>query len=222
MRLSKQWWAVGASIACLLLADVVDARYRRRQSSTPGQFSYYLLALSYVPDFCARPGDTDARECGAGRRLGFVVHGLWPEGESARGPEFCGSASPVSQGIVQAMLRYMPTESLIQHEWASHGTCSGLSAGDYFGLMRRARDSVHLPAELNQPSRELQLSPPELEAKLAAANPSFPKDAFRTACYRDGELEEVRVCMSKNLSARACGSSAGECGAARVRMLPVR
>jgi ribonuclease T2 len=222
MRRWKQWWLVGASVACLLLADVVDARYRKRQSSNSGPFSYYVLALSYAPDFCAEPGGKDPRECGTGRHLGFVVHGLWPEGESARGPEFCGSATPVSQGIVQTMLRYIPTESLIQHEWESHGTCSGFSAGDYFGLVRRARDSVNLPAELSQPSQELLLSPLQLEAQLAAANPSFPKDAFRTACYRDGELEEVRVCMSKNLSGRACGASAGECPSARVRMLPVR
>src|SRR5205807_3290181 len=54
------------------------------------QFSHYLLVLPYAPDFCAQPyGKKDARECGAGRRVGFVVHGLWPQNETSRGPEPC-------------------------------------------------------------------------------------------------------------------------------------
>jgi ribonuclease T2 len=222
MGSSKQWWWVAASIACLLLADVVDARYRKRQSSAASPFAYYLLALSYGPDFCDEPqGDKDPRECGPGR-VGFVVHGLWPQGENARGPEFCGSASPVSQAILQATLRYVPTESLIQHEWAAHGTCSGLSAAEYFAALRKARDAVTLPADLKQPPQRLELAPAQIEAKLAAANPSFPPGVFRTSCYRDGELEEVRVCLTKDLVPRACGPSVGECRAPRVTLLPVR
>src|SRR5581483_9185164 len=103
--------------------------------------------------------------------------------------------------------RYIPTESLIQHEWAAHGTCSGLSAADYFAALAKARDSVALPADLSQPSRPLQLSPAEIAMKLAAANPAFPKGAFRISCYRTGELQEVRICLNKDLSPRACGSS---------------
>ena len=49
----------------------------------------------------------------------------------------------VAQDIVRATVGYIPTESLIQHEWASHGTCSGLSAADYFASVRRARDELH-------------------------------------------------------------------------------
>ena len=82
--------------------------------------------------------------------------------------------------MIQATLRYIPTESLIQHEWTAHGSC-GLSAADYFAAC-----------------------------------------AFRTSCYRSGELEEIRVCLNKDLSPRACGPSAGECPAAQVTLLPVR
>jgi ribonuclease T2 len=120
------------------------------------------------------------------------------------------------------MLKYIPTESLIQHEWAAHGTCSGLPAADYFAGVRKARDSVSLPVDLQQPSKQIQLSPAEVEAKLAAANPSFPKSAFRTSCYHDNELQEVRICLNKDFSPRGCGPSAGECSAGSVTMLPVR
>src|SRR6266850_235409 len=121
---------------------------RQRKPAAPIQstFAYYLLALSYAPDFCSEPqGVKDPRECGAGRHVGFVVHGLWPQGENARGPENCGKASPVSQSIIQQTLKYIPTESLIQHEWSTHGTCSNLSVGDYFATVRKARDSVTIP-----------------------------------------------------------------------------
>ena len=212
-----------ALIACLLMSGIADAKSRRKKGTTSSVFSYYMLVLSDAPDFCDQPqGQKDPRECGAGRHIGFVVHGMWPQGETSRGPENCGPASPVSQEIIQATLKYIPTESLIQHEWATHGTCSGLSAADYFAALRKARDSVTVPADLNQPSQKLQLSPAQIETKMAAANPSFPKTAFRTSCYRDRELEEIRVCLKKDLTPRACGPSAGECSAATVTLLPVR
>lgn len=210
-------------LACLLLSGIARARSHKKKSSTSSQFSYYLLVLSYAPDFCDQPqGNRDPRECGAGRHIAFVVHGLWPEAETLPAPENCGPASPVSQAIIQVMLNYIPTDSLIQHEWAAHGTCSGLSAVDYFATVRKARDSVMLPADLKQPSQKLQLSPARIESDVAAANPSSPRTAFRTSCYHDRELEEIRVCFNKDLSPRACGPSAGECTAGNVTLLPVR
>jgi len=215
---------VVASLAlCLLPFCAAHGKSRKKKTSTQGEFSYYMLVLSYAPDFCAQPqGKKDPQECGSGRHIGFVVHGLWPQGETARGPENCGPASPVSNAIIQLTLNYIPTESLIQHEWASHGTCSGLSAADYFAALRKARDSVKLPPALNQPSQQEQFSPAQVESQVSASNPSYPATAFRTSCYQDGELEEVRICLNKDLSPRACGPSAGECRAASVTLLPVR
>jgi ribonuclease T2 len=192
-------------------------------SAAEGDFSYYMLVLSYAPDFCAQPqGKKDPRECGSGRHIGFVVHGLWPQGESSRGPERCGPARPVSQSVVQSMLAYIPTRGLIQHEWSNHGTCSGLSAADYFAAIRKARDAVRVPPELDQPGQALTLSPAEVESRLSAANPAYPREAFRTSCYRDNALQEIRICLDKSLAPRACGRSAGECPAGSVTMLPVR
>jgi ribonuclease T2 len=210
-------------LMCLLVAGAADARSRKKKQQSETSFSYYLLSLSYAPDFCAQPaGNKDPRECGAGRRVGFVVHGLWPQGENSRGPENCGPARPVAQDIVRGVLAYMPTESLIQHEWASHGTCSGLSAADYFALVRRARDLVKIPADLNAPAAQLHLSSAEIESRLAAANPDFPRGAFRVSCYRDAELQEVRIAFNKDLSPRAAGGSAGSCAAGTVLLRPVR
>jgi len=213
-----------AAAVCLLIVSDAGARPKRRQpGNTNASFSYYLLTLSYAPDFCAQPaGNKDPRECGAGRRIGFVVHGLWPQGENGRGPERCGPARPVGQDIVQDTLSYVPSESLIQHEWTDHGTCSGLSAAAYFALLRKGRDSVRIPDDLKAPARMLHLSPRDVEAKLASANPGFPAGAFRVTCYRDGELQEIRICLNKDVSPRSCGSSAGGCSAGNVSLNPVR
>jgi ribonuclease T2 len=199
-------------LMCLLAAAAADARSHKKKQQNDPSFSYYLLSLSYAPDFCAQPtGDKDPRECGNGRNVGFVVHGLWPQVEGGRGPENCGPARPVSQEIVRATLTFMPTESLIQHEWATHGTCTGLSAEVYFTFVGRARDMVRIPAELNAPARQLRLNPEEIVARIAAANPSFPREAFRLSCYSDGELQEVRISLNKDLTPRVYGSGGGSC-----------
>jgi ribonuclease T2 len=205
-----------------MMAMALQARPKKSKAKKPADFAYYMLVLSYAPDFCAQPtGNKDPRECGNGRHVGFVVHGLWPQGETTRGPENCGSASPVGQSTVQAMLHYFPTESLIQHEWTTHGTCSGLSAADYFAAVKKARDSVTIPPALSSSNRQ-SLSPADIETRVATANPSFPKTSFRTSCYSDKELEEIRICLNKDLSPRPCGPSAGECTSATVSLLPVR
>ncbi len=223
MRTLARRFVTAAVLACVLFSSAASARSRKKKTRHSTQFSYYLLVLSYAPDFCDQPqGKKDPRECGIGRKVGFVVHGMWPQGDTTRGPENCGHAGAVSPAIVQATLKYIPTESLIQHEWATHGTCSGLSAADYFAALRTARDSVTIPGDLNQPAQRLQLSPATIESKMAAGNASFPPAAFRTSCYRNNELQEVRICVNKDQSPRACGPSAGECTARTVTLLPVR
>lgn len=182
-----------------------------------------MLVLSYAPDFCAEPGgDKDPRECGKGRQVGFVVHGLWPQDETGRGPENCAPARPVAQDIVSATLSYVPSASLIQHEWSAHGTCSGLDSASYFALLRRARDSVKIPEELNQPGRQARFSQADIQARMASANKSFSQDSFRISCYRDDNLQEVRICLNKDLSPRACTASAGQCPVNTVTLQPVR
>ena len=196
---------------------------KKHPAGNGGAFSYYMLVLSYAPDFCAEPGgNKDPKECGSGRHIGFVVHGLWPQSDAARGPENCGSASPVSQAIISATLAYIPTESLIQHEWKAHGTCSGLDSASYFALVRKARDSVTIPDDLKQPGQKITFSPTDIQAKMASANPSFNADAFRVSCYHDNNLQEVRICFNKDLSAIACTASAGHCNAKTVTLQPVR
>jgi ribonuclease T2 len=218
------WIRTAALIGLGLIAAMPAPARTRKQPKKKSQpaFSYFMLVLSYAPDFCAQPqGDKDPRECGDGRP-GYVVHGLWPQGETTRGPEKCGSPGTISAETMQKALDYFPTEKLIRHEWATHGTCSGMSVDDYFAAVKKARDSVKIPAELT-PSSQQSMTPASIQAAVASANPDYPKTAFRASCYPDKELQEIRVCLNKgDLSPRACGSSAGQCSAKTVTLLPVR
>ena len=101
---SFYWLVISALVACWPGNGMAAAKKKPAKHS--GAFTYYLLFLSYAPDFCAEPaGDKDPRECGSGRHIGFVVHRFWPQGENDRGPENCGVVSPVSHDIISATLK---------------------------------------------------------------------------------------------------------------------
>src|ERR1700722_8195261 len=102
----KQWLLLAGLCVTSLLA-----------AQTSATFDYYLLSLSWAPEFCAQPGEAakNPLECGTGK--GFVVHGLWPEANQGKSPESCGTAKTVPKSLVNDMLKYIPSASLIQHEW---------------------------------------------------------------------------------------------------------
>ena len=101
------------------------------------------------------------------------------------------------------MLAIMPSRGLIQHEWATHGTCSGLGAQDYFAAIERAFRQVQIPPEYRAPAQAMQASPADIEQKFAAANHA-PVGDFRVSCS-NSELVAVEVCLTKDLQYRQCG-----------------
>jgi ribonuclease T2 len=206
----------------ILFAPAALEAKKKKTPPKPATYDYFLLTLSWAPDFCAIPSNPhDPAECGVGKKVGFVVHGLWPQGETNQGPKCKADGTKVTPAIVTAMLPYMPTAKLMQHEWDNHGSCSGLSMTDYFAAIRTARDSVKLPPAFQAPATKAQMSEAQIEAAFASANPSFPATAFRATCT-SGALQEARVCLTKNLAPRACGSSAGSCSLATMNVLPVK
>ena len=52
----------------------------------------------------------------------------------------------VDQAIVDGLADIMPGGGLVNHEWQTHGLCSGLNQADYFATLRRAFATVALPA----------------------------------------------------------------------------
>jgi len=212
----KKIWIVLLVMSMLAAAG---ARERHHADSTPGEFDYYLLNLSWAPEFCAaHAGQVSSSECDPAHHFGFVVHGLWPEDDTGSYPQDCGSSSPVSQSIVQHMLTIMPNRGLIQHEWARHGTCTNLTAQDYFNQIDTAFRKVHIPPEYRNPAAPVTASPAQIEQKFAQAN-NAPAGAFRVVCSQ-AELD-VEACLTKDLQFRQCGQ-VRDCRASQVTLPPVR
>jgi len=206
-------------LMAFLVAGAASARQRHSADNTPGAFDYYLLNLSWAPAYCAaNAGHVSSSECDPAHHFGFIVHGLWPENNDGSYPQNCGSASPVSHAIVQRMITIMPSGGLIQHEWARHGTCSGLSTQGYFNQIETAFRGVQIPPEYRNPKNAINASPEEVEQKFAQANNAPPR-AFRVVCSRS-DLG-VEVCLTKDLQYRSCSNGLRDCSAGQVTLPPV-
>ncbi len=209
-------------IIALLLAGCLltsTACHTPAAGNAPGNFDYYLLTLSWAPEFCATyAGNAPASECDPARHFGFVVHGLWPENDDGSYPLNCTPAQPVAQPTVEHMLAIMPARGLIQHEWATHGTCSGLGAQGYFAAIEKASRQVQVPAEYRAPGQAMQTSPYDIEQKFAAANHA-PAGNFRVSCS-NSELVAVEVCLTKDLQYRQCSPRLRDCRAPQVTIQP--
>lgn len=195
-------------------------RPRPRGASDPGDFDFYVLSLSWSAGFCATGGaEKNARQCSGGQRLGFVVHGLWPQYE--RGfPQDCGPAgrSPSRVALDQASGLF-PDDGLARYEWRKHGTCSGKSPSDYFADVRRARDAIVIPPQFKTASGDQTWAPLDILRAFEAENPRLRPGMSAVGC-RGGVLQEVRFCMSKDLrDFRACPEVARQ--TCRMRQLAV-
>ena len=189
-----------AALALFGFAGAGQAQGFGQRSSAPGDFDFYVLALSWSPGFCELDGDRtrNREQCGDGAGLRFVVHGLWPQNERGY-PSDCGPAGRTPSRIALEQAEgVFPTESLARYEWRKHGTCSGSSPSDYFRDVRRARDKITIPPALAKADRDQSWTAIDLERAFAAANPGLRPDMMSVACKR-GMLQEVRICLTKDL-----------------------
>jgi ribonuclease T2 len=113
---------------------------------TPGRFDYFVLALTWVPGFCA--GHRSGVECTSGQ--GFALHGLWPQLEGGDYPTACPGPglAPAERDRFAGLY---PSPAMIDHEWPKHGTCSGLSPAGYFALALADEGRVAIPPPLRTP-----------------------------------------------------------------------
>jgi ribonuclease T2 len=205
-------------LLCLLIGGGVllgSNRHRQRQHATgqPGAFDYYVLALSWSPEFCH--SHPTKPECVSGK-FGFVVHGLWPQYANGY-PENCSTAPGLADP--SRMADIMPDAGLVAHEWTKHGTCSGLDADSYFKLVRQAFESVKIPAQLKSPTRGFSITPQELKEEFVAANPRLKAEELAVSCGNN-YLTGIDVCLEKRLQPRAC-EGIRDCRANTVKVASV-
>jgi ribonuclease T2 len=217
LRLSGRSSAYRALALCLIAVSLAGfgacqggRAQGRRERGRVGQFDSYVLALSWAPAFCAQGNNRSYRECDTRGHLGFVVHGLWPERSDGPVLEYCKRVPPVPYAIVEDMLSIMPDRGLIQHEWRAHGSCSGLSAREYFAVMKTAYAKLRIPQPFDRTRHQIRARPADIERLFQAANGMRTPDSVRIAC-RQGELTEIRICFSRNLEPIPCSNEVREC-----------
>lgn len=188
-----------------------------------GEFDFYVLALSWSPNWCEIEGDArKSDQCDRRHDFGWTLHGLWPQYE--RGwPAFCRTPNaPPSRSMTKDMADIMGSSGLAWHQWKKHGTCSGLDAQGYYALSRKAYEQVNRPAVFRKLTDPVKLPASVIEDAFLKANPDWEKNMLTITC-RDGHIQEARLCLSKSLDPVPCSKdTAKDCRMKDALFTPVR
>lgn len=170
-----------------------------------GEFDYYVLALTWSPNWCALEGEArGAEQCKTPDRYGWALHGLWPQYENGW-PSHCATIKQApSRRMTRAMTDIMGSDGLAWHQWKKHGTCTGLDGQGYFDLSRRAYGRITRPSVFRKLDKPAKLAPTVVEAAFIRDNPFLKPDMITITC-RDTHIAEARICLDKDLNPRTCG-----------------
>jgi ribonuclease T2 len=207
-------------LLCILFAGLC-ALPARADGERAGDFDYYVLALSWSPNWCKLEGDARGSEQ-CQRDFGWVVHGLWPQYEEGW-PAYCPTvARPPSRQMTAAQADIFGAGGAAWYQWKKHGVCSGLEADDYYALARDAFESVKKPEVLRKIDRTFAVPASLIEEAFLKANPDWTPDSVTITC-RDGHIQEARVCLTRNLDPRACApDTRRDCSMDKALLEPVR
>ena len=168
-------------------------------------FDFFVMALSWSPDYCASTNNEDGQQCSIGKKLDFVLHGLWPQYNRGY-PSYC-STETMPDDLIDEFPGLYPSISLYDHEWKKHGTCTGLDAEGYFLLSKNLKESVVIPAEYDSPEEPFRTDADGLKEAFAQVNPEFSTDALAVYCSGSGRfLKELFVCFSKDGQTTGCSA----------------
>jgi ribonuclease T2 len=209
MRLSQ----ISLTLAVVLLSALPFASPARAQhKGEPGKFDFYLMNLSWSPEFCSIQGTSP--ECAA--HTGFILHGLWTQNNDGTYPVFCSEESAPAN--LAQNLDITPDLSLLRHEWAKHGTCSSVGPQRFFALEHKAFHSLKIPAQFEHIDQEVSMTPNAIRDLFAQANPDFPRGSILLSCGRN-HLTAIEACFSKDLKPIAC-QGLRTCHANSVKITP--
>lgn len=192
------------ALVAMSLAGLAPSGRLRAAGEPAGRFDYYVMALSWSATWCALEGDARrSPQCDARRDIGWTLHGLWPQYH--RGwPSFCPSAERApSRAATGTMADIMGTSGLAWYQWKKHGVCSGLSAHAYYDLSRRAYAGINRPEVFRKLRKPVKLPAKVVENAFLKANPGLAPEMITVTC-KAGRIQEVRICLSKDLAPVPC------------------
>lgn len=188
-----------------LIALVLTAGLAHADGEAAGEFDYYVLSLSWSPNWCKIEGDArNSPQCDPDRDFGWILHGLWPQYENGWPSNCFVLRRDPSRSETEAMADIMGTSGLAWYQWKKHGRCSGLSATDYFALARQAYTSVARPEVFRKLNETVQLPAHVVEEAFIEANPALGPDMITITC-KGNWIQEARICLTKDLQPRDCG-----------------
>lgn len=205
------------------LALLVSLAPAHADGEPAGEFDYWVLALSWSPNWCELEGDARASEqCDSGTGFGWVLHGLWPQYEQGW-PAFCRSNHPApSRSMTAAQADLFGTGGAAWYQWRKHGSCSGLAPDDYYALARLAYDRVVRPPALRKLTDTIRLPARVIEEAFLDANPALDPDMITITCKK-GHIQEARLCLTRDMEPRDCAPDvARDCTLDRALLEPVR
>jgi ribonuclease T2 len=183
-----------------------------------GDFDYYVLALSWQPNWCARDG-RGSEQCEVPR--GWTLHGLWPQHERGWPQDCTATVRDPSRQETAAMEDIMGSGGLAWYQWKKHGRCAGLDPTDYFAAARAAYGAVQRPDVLRRVADPMRLPAEVVEAAFLRANPDLTDAGVRVTC-KAGYVHEIRVCLTPELTPRACGADVrADCTLSDAVLLPI-
>lgn len=186
---------------------------------------YYMLTLSWSPQFCAGHQDDpkNSFQCQQ-NKFGFVIHGLWPQSAgvaNAQGhPRHCRSAEPIAKSTLQKYLCLVPGVQLMQDEWTKHGTCAFRTSEEYFGREEALFNKLRL-ADLTRLASErgTNLRAGDVVRAFTTANPGLREQDLRLTLDNRRRLQEVRICYDRHFAFRNCEGGAPP-GSLRITVRP--
>lgn len=155
--------AVALAVAALVYGVVRD-RHESDQGHASSNSS--LLALTWGPSLCRVEPSTAGCRSGHVGKLGqtLLLHGLWPQPSTE---QYCDlpkrSADRTSVDLppeTRKALQDLMSDGkfMASHEWFAHGTCSGVTPPDYFGIattLTRQATAVLNPLFVNSGGKRL-------------------------------------------------------------------
>jgi ribonuclease T2 len=198
-------------------AELPDAGQPQRLVPVGG----YTLALSWSPEYCAAPANRSDYQCtGRNGRFGFVLHGLWPDGRGKDWPQYCRAAQLLPTEVIRQNLCTTPSPQLLQHEWAKHGTCMTTRPEQYFNASRTLYRDIRYP-DMTALATRPTLTVGAFTSAFVAQNPGLRAEMVRVQLNRKGWLEELWLCMDRNVAYARCPSGKpGAAASARMRVAP--
>lgn len=178
----------------------------------------YTLALIWTPQHCHHAvGGAESFECTRDTGKGFVLHGLWPDGEGKSWPQWCAAAPVLPARTIAAHYCATPSAQLLQHEWAKHGTCiAGATPESYFAQSNRLFYGLRFPDMAALASTKLTEG--AFASAFAATNPGLAAEDVRLNLDKQGWLQEVWLCLDTAFRPTRCAAPRQPTRRVRIRL----